>query len=52
MTKRQIGKGRVYLAYISIIVRIWDKNSNRVRTAAADAETMQGCLLGCSLQVA
>jgi hypothetical protein len=51
MTKKQIGEGRVYLAYTSILLFI----TKEVRTgtqsgqkAGADAEAMEGCsLLAC-----
>jgi hypothetical protein len=51
MTKKQIGEGRVYLVYTSILLFI----TKEVRTgthagqeAGADAEAMEGCsLLAC-----
>jgi hypothetical protein len=46
MTKKQVGEGRVYSAYTSILLFITKEVRTGTQTgqeAGADAETMEGC---------
>jgi hypothetical protein len=56
MTKKQVGEGRVYSAYNSILLLITKEVRTGTQTgqeAGADAEAMEGCsLLACFLWLA